>query len=78
MENPFRADTKVSIMRIIAFMCVLSALVIAILIVVLDRDLAGGAALVGAILTPAFIGKAMQSYAEGKDDTGKTTAKTDL
>lgn len=66
-ENPFRADTKLSIMRILSFMCVIVALVVAILIVALDRDLAAGAAMVTAILTPAFLGKAVQTFAEKND-----------
>ena len=70
MENPFRTDTKVSMMRICQFICVLAAVIVAITSMAIDRDLTSTAVLVSSLLGFAFTGKAQQSFAEGRADAG--------
>lgn len=67
VDNPFLDNTHTSMMRICQFICVVASVIIAILCVVLGRDLGSSAALVGAILGPAFIGKAVQSFSEAPE-----------
>lgn len=67
MENPLRSDTQSSSMRIMLLLCVLTAIVISILAVVLNRDLAATGVLVGTLIGPAFVGKGVQSFAERKE-----------
>ena len=51
-----------SSMRLMSFLCVITACLIGMLAVILNRDLSGAGVLIGAILAPAFIGKASQSF----------------
>lgn len=82
----FRSDSTLSSMRLNAFIVTVTACIVAlgavggaVVGVILDRDLAliggiigGCAGLVGALLVPAFGGKAFQSFAEKKpDDSGE-------
>lgn len=56
--------SELSMMRALALICVACAVVIAIIGMLLDKDLAQVAMLVGAFLGPAFLGKATQAFAE--------------
>jgi len=64
IDNPFRDDTHMSMMRVCQFMCVLTAAIVALVCVILGRELSTAAVLVGALLVPAFGGKAIQAFSE--------------
>ncbi len=53
-------DGNLSSMRVMMVGTVAVGWIVAILVVALGRDLIAGAALVGALLVPAFTGKAIQ------------------
>lgn len=57
-----------SSMRIALLICVVSTPIIAILALILNRDLMGTGAVIGAILIPAFGGKALQTREELKHE----------
>lgn len=63
-DNPFRDDSHTSMMRVCQFICVLTAAIVAVICVSLGRDLSTAAVLVGALLVPAFGGKAIQAFSE--------------
>jgi len=79
IDNPFRDDTHMSMMRVCQFMCVFTACIVAIMgaagflyaivhekgLLVLAGILAGIAAIITALLVPAFGGKAIQAFSEG-------------
>lgn len=56
--------SELSMMRALALICVVCAVIIAICGMLLNKDLAQVAMLVGAFLGPAFLGKAVQSFSE--------------
>ena len=56
-------------------LCVVASIAIAILSVVLNRDLGGAAALVGSLLGPSFVGKAAQSFSESKQEKSDEVTK---
>jgi hypothetical protein len=78
LRDYLRSDSNQSAMRLMGFMCTLAACIFSveagaamILCVVLARDgsvagaiLGGSAAVIGALLVPAFGGKAVQAFAE--------------
>ncbi len=65
----FSDGNKISMMRVVTFICVVCAAMVAVLSIILNRDLSGTATLVSSLLIPAFGGKAFQSYAEKKHDS---------
>ena len=64
IKDFFSGSDLASMTRLCMFLLTLCSIAVAIIAVIMGRDLASCAALVGAILTPAFIGKAAQSFAE--------------
>ena len=86
LKDYLRGDTNQSSMRLMAFLVVVTACIVAlgavggfVLAIIRDKDagiigalLGGCAGLVGALLVPAFGGKALQTFAEGDkpDNTG--------
>ena len=72
LKSMFSSSQDVSMMRVCQFICTLTATAATILCILWGRDLGQSAALIASILTPAFIGKAAQSFAEpsgGKNDS---------
>ena len=65
----FSSSQDVSMMRVCQLLCTLTACATIILCMVFDRKMAECAALIASILTPAFIGKATQSFAERPNAT---------
>lgn len=57
-----------SSMRVMAFICIITGCLIGLLAVLMGRDLSGAGVLIGAILAPAFIGKAYQAKEELKSE----------
>jgi len=67
IKDMFSNSENVSMMRICLLLCVLCVIAISVTCVVLDRDLTKCAWLATSILTPAFIGKAAQSFSGGNN-----------
>ena len=53
-----------SSMRIMGLICTITACVISVLALLLNRDLSGAGILVGAILAPALVSKSIQTFGE--------------
>lgn len=60
----FSNGGDVSMMRLMSFLCVLSAIAIAIIALYKGSDLAQTSILVGSFIVPAFTGKVSQNYIE--------------
>jgi hypothetical protein len=60
----FSDGGDVSMMRLMSFLCVISAVVISLVGIYRGSDLSGVAILVGSFLVPAFGGKSAQAYIE--------------
>lgn len=64
MKGLLSSNGNTSSMRIMALLCVITSCLIAILGIVLNRELGGIAAVIGALLMPAFAGKWLQAKEE--------------
>lgn len=64
----FSSKGNMSSMRIMAFMALCSAIVIAFIGLHKNVDLTQLGVLVGSFLVPAFTGKGLQSFAERRDE----------
>lgn len=64
----FSADNPTSSMRVVMFMLVINAIIVGYVCIFRDKSLVETAALVGAFLGPALLGKAVQSIAEHKNN----------
>lgn len=64
LNEAIRNDSHVSSTRIIFLIDLISCIGIAILGILLERDLTGIALVIGALLAPVSIAKGVQSFAE--------------
>jgi hypothetical protein len=66
MNEFFSTSNRKSILRVGFIICVITANAVAVLAVLLNRDLYGAGALVGGLLLTAFGGKFGQKFAESE------------
>lgn len=75
MKNWFKAlfsdSGNVSMTRFLSFLCVLAALLIALVSVVRDSDLNAASILCGVFLTAGFTGKVVQRSIESKESVSE-------
>jgi len=67
LKESIQTDSNISSLRIVLLFSIFSSVIIAILSIILDRDLTGTAAVIGAILLPVAGAKAYQSKQENKE-----------
>lgn len=71
VKKLFSDSPEASMMRLCQFMCTVVACTVAILTVVLGKDLYAGAALVSVLIAFSTGGKAIQKFAEIKGNTSR-------
>jgi len=64
LSDYFKTDGNKSTIRLIFFIDIIACIIIAILALLLDKDLSATALLIGALLLPVAGGKAVQSFSE--------------